>query len=216
MSKYSKEIASVLIGILLIVVIFSVSHIAQKEATEAKNIRAKEVRALLSAKRDVVIKNVSKQKEVRPIKNNYNEDLLKEKDETIKVLQAQNQKIQEEKIKLKKALLDVKNEIQMLKEKEEQEEVVVEKIEIESQPEKIVEAEAEQNKIVPNSFSSYIVSVKIDFKEDTDTQKAINDVKKACSIIGSAPVVQNTEVVGIKGRVCEGDKESLFDLEMEN
>jgi len=68
----------------------------------------------------------------------------------------------------------------------------------------------------PGTFSSYLVSVRIELKESTDVKKAIDNVKKACSIISAIPLVLNTEVINIKGYVKSKDgKERLIDLEME-
>jgi len=68
---------------------------------------------------------------------------------------------------------------------------------------------------VPEKFSSYIVSVRIDLKNSTNTVEAIENIRKACSIIGSAPTVLNTEVIGVQGRVCNKEgQDQIFDLEL--
>jgi len=88
-------------------------------------------------------------------------------------------------------------------------EVVKEKV-AEVVEEKVVEK-------IPGTFSSYLVSVRIELKESTDVKKAIDNVKKACSIISAAPLVLSTEVVNVKGCIKnESGKERLIDLEMES
>ena len=220
MAKYAKEIASVAIGVLLMVLIFSMSHVAQEEATQAKEVRVKEVKALLDVKRKVPAKSVTSKIQKEEIEQSVNDEGRKEEvsklnDAMIEIedLEVQNQNLQEEKRRLKEDLNNVRIEVKKLTES-----ILKAKQEIieESLSDRVVEEEKEVNtKPIPHSFSSYIVSVKIDLKESTDAQKAIFDVKKACSIIGTAPLVQNTEIVGVKGRICEGDKEDLFDIEME-
>ena len=145
-SKYSREISSVLIGSVVLIIFLVVSHLVKKESIESKNARVKEIQNLV---------------------------IEKEKFTT---------------------------------EEDEEEELVVE-----NKAAKIIGVA----EIIPEKFSSYIVLVKVDLNNSTDPQKAIEDIGKACSIIGSAPMVLKTEIIGVQGRVCNDRGEELFDLDFE-
>lgn len=141
-TKYSKEIVSIFIGLIVLGVFLAISYQVKKESKESKDIRAKEIQELIAEK-----------------ENTQNQ--LENANKSAKILG------------------------------------VVEEV-------------------VPESFSSYIVFVKVDLKEPTDTEKAIENIEKACSIIGSAPLVLKTEIIGVQGRVFN-DKgtEKLFDLDID-
>jgi len=189
MAKYKKEIAALSIGILFFVVMWSISYVVEQEIQETKAIRAKEIQVALSEKKSSAVEISVKELTVVP-KNPI-------------VIELKNTPKEESKEEIKESISEVK-EVEIVEAVDEQ--IIVE----DNNKEDIVE-------YTPDSFVSYVVSVKIDLKESTDVKQAISDVKKACLIMGTSPLVEKTEVISVQGRLCDVEgREQIFELDMED
>lgn len=189
--KYSKELISLGIGLFVLSIIFILSHIAEKESLQDKAKRNAEIQTMFS---------------LREESSGDEGDDNSQTTTTITTITTTSEVLNQEDSQIDLTSETNENNLEATEE-------VVEEV-VEEAAEEVVE---EVSVPVPGTFSSYVVSVRIELQEDTEAEKAICDVKKACTIIRSSPTIRGTEVVGVKGRVIdESGEEKLFDLRMDD
>jgi len=79
-------------------------------------------------------------------------------------------------------------------------------------PNKILEIENKPNIIIPTEFKRYKITLFVEFTEKTEAEKAISDLKKACSVINSSFSVKTINTISAKGLKKKNGKDVEFDI----
>jgi hypothetical protein len=76
------------------------------------------------------------------------------------------------------------------------------------------EPKEEAKEPTPSSFSSYVVSVRIDLKEKTPIEDAIGKTEKAMSLLRTSPTIKDIKIISGSGLVVDQDgKQKLFEID---